>query len=209
MAKAPSLWCLWRMSKVSLLTIALILSSCAPAPPAQAPPEPEPPPEDGIPWAAGERPENSESTTRDFQPLEEKEEPVDTGYPTDGITPARSTAICKGTEPAALLSAIEKRATRLSECRVEIPSGTSAQGDLIWAIRISETGKVVSLALVKDSLQIPSVKACGEKILSQSFTATPPNGGCVEYNIPLRVRTTTEPASEEQPAETESETQTE
>lgn len=182
------------MSHVRLLALALILASCAPARSAEAPAESEPASEDGIPWAPGERPESTEATTRDVEQLEEKEEPVDTGYPTDGITPARSMAICKGTEPAALLSAIDERVTRLSECRAGIPQGTSAKGDLIWAIRISETGEVVSLALVKDSLQIPSVKSCGEKILSQSFAATPPIGDCVEYNIPLRVQATVEPA---------------
>lgn len=196
------------MSKVSLLTLALTLTCCAPAEPAEAP-ESEPPPKDGIPWAPGERPESAEATTRDFQPLEEKEEPVDTGYPDDGITPARSTAHCKGTEPAALSSAIDKRASRLSECRSQIPNDEQVHGDLIWAIRISETGEVVSLALVKDTVNIPTVKSCGEKLLAQSFAATPPHGGCVEYNIPLRIQTKTEPASEGSPAEQQSGTQPE
>lgn len=181
----------YRMSKVSLLTIAVILASCAPSAPAETPAESEPPPADGIPWAEGERPASAEATTRDFKPLEEKEEPVGTAYPTDGITPARSMAVCKGGESAALLSEIDKRVTELSVCRVELPEGSSKEGDLIWTLRIDQTGKVVSLALVKDSLQIPSVQACGERILAESFAATPPTGGCVEYNIPLRVQTQT------------------
>lgn len=182
------------MSHASLLTVALLLASCAPTQPSKPTAEPESPSEDGIPWAPGERPESIEETTRDVEPLEEKEESVETAYPTDGITPARSMARCQGREPAALLSALDERVTRLSECRAGIPQGTSAQGDMIWALRISETGEVVSLALVKDSVELPKVKTCGEKILSQSFSLTPPIGDCVEYNIPLRIEAKVEPA---------------
>jgi hypothetical protein len=188
-----------------LLILFLALCSCTPQQPAEPAPAESEPPEDGIPWAPGDRPASAEATTRDFQALEEEDEPGDVAYARDGITPDRSTARCKGTEPAVLAEAIVERATSLSVCQEKIPKGQSVEGDLIWALRIDEKGDVVSLALIKDSVRLSAVTACGEQILKKNFSTAPPFGGCVEYNIPLRIQTKTEPApaekAEEKPSE--------
>ncbi len=122
-------------------------------------------------------------------PPEEEEPPLKTevATPKTGTakTPTGCASPCKGTETAALLSALSAKAGQARTCyNRALRVNAGLEGKIRMAVRVSPSGGVCSASVAEDSLHDAGVSSCvAQMFRSASFPA--PQSGCVDVNIPI------------------------
>ena len=178
-------------SLTSVVAIAFVSATAGcvpPAPGADEPPSVEssaPVDEGGIPWAAGEAPQDASSTTRQAPDPEPEERVIVDEQGRDGLQLQGAAHACSGKAPPALRAAFQVRAGETRECKKFVSSSAESEGgSLRVSVRIETNGTVSTVKLLEDHLEIPEVTQCVRDIFQESF-ADKPQGGCSVFVVPL------------------------
>lgn len=176
----------------------LFLFACAPPPaPAgsQAEAKPEPVQEGAIPWAPGEAPTDPKSSAREVTPLSEPAKPTEDRLKEDGVKQTGGSPVCTGKAPPSLRAAVQVRSTDTRACHASLPADQAGtKGELKFSLRIGASGEVEHIELLSDTLGIAQVTQCAENTLKESFSETPPRGGCTTFVIPIHIDSEVVPA---------------
>jgi outer membrane biosynthesis protein TonB len=92
---------------------------------------------------------------------------------------------CTGTAPAALQGALRAKAGAARGCYERaLRQNAMLQGKLMVAVRVGPQGQICSANVVNDSLGDPGVASCVLGMI-RSSSVPPPNGGCVDVQVPM------------------------
>ena len=92
---------------------------------------------------------------------------------------------CKGTAPAALQGALRGKAGAARGCYERaLRQNAMLQGKIMVAVRVGAQGQVCSANIVSNTLGDPGVASCVLGMF-RSSSLPPPNGGCVDVQVPM------------------------
>lgn len=92
---------------------------------------------------------------------------------------------CKGTAPAALQGALRGKAGAARGCYERaLRQNAMLQGKIMVAVRVGPQGQVCSANIVSNTLGDPGVASCVLGMF-RSSSLPPPNGGCVDVQVPM------------------------
>jgi hypothetical protein len=95
------------------------------------------------------------------------------------------TGECKGTATAALQSALAGKAGAARGCYERgLRQNAMLQGRLVVSVRVGPTGQVCSAGVVSNGLGDPGVASCVVGLF-RSASFPPPQGGCVDTQVPM------------------------
>jgi outer membrane biosynthesis protein TonB len=92
---------------------------------------------------------------------------------------------CKGTVPAGLNGALRAKAGAARGCYERaLRQNAMLQGKIVVGVRVGPQGQVCSANIVNNSLGDPGVASCTLGMF-RSSALPPPNGGCVDVQVPM------------------------
>lgn len=92
---------------------------------------------------------------------------------------------CKGTATAALQSALAGKAGAARGCYERgLRQNAMLQGRLVVSVRVGPTGQVCSAGVASNGLGDPGVASCVVGLF-RSASFPPPQGGCVDTQVPM------------------------
>lgn len=92
---------------------------------------------------------------------------------------------CKGTVPAGLNGALRAKAGAARGCYERaLRQNAMLQGKIVVGVRVGPQGQVCSANIVSNSLGDPGVASCTLGMF-RSSSLPPPNGGCVDVQVPM------------------------
>jgi outer membrane biosynthesis protein TonB len=92
---------------------------------------------------------------------------------------------CTGTVPAALQGALRAKAGAARGCYERaLRQNAMLQGKIMVAVRVGAQGQICSASIVSNTLGDPGVASCVLGMI-RSSSLPPPNGGCVDVQVPM------------------------
>ncbi len=92
---------------------------------------------------------------------------------------------CKGTAPSALQGALRAKAGSARGCYERaLRQNAMLQGRIVVGMRVGAQGQVCSANVAQNSLGDPGVASCVLGIM-RSSSLPPPQGGCVDVQVPM------------------------
>lgn len=94
-------------------------------------------------------------------------------------------AVCKGSAPGALQSALRSRAGAARRCYERaLRQNEMLEGRMTVGVRIGSDGRVCSAHVVSNTLGDPTVASCVAGLM-RSGSLPAPSGGCVDVQVPM------------------------
>jgi hypothetical protein len=98
-------------------------------------------------------------------------------------------ATCKGAMTSELNSALSFHARTVHKCYDEaLAQDPTLKGQVVIDVKVGSNGTVCSSGVVSNELSNPSVAQCIATRFRQGARLPAPSGGCLETNVPIRLR---------------------
>jgi hypothetical protein len=102
---------------------------------------------------------------------------------------------CTGTAPAALQGALRAKAGAARGCYERaLRQNPMLQGKIMVAVRVGAQGQICSANIASNTLGDPGVASCVLGMM-RSSSLPPPNGGCVDVQVPMNFIPNTGPGT--------------